>query len=191
MPQTPFHERLKDAIDYLRKTHRLVTPRSNNLYTFAKVGGFYQWKLVQNADGLLIASRNVGPSQDYQPNKTSILIGVVIQSEFMTADTKPNPQGKASVSHVETGLWICRANDNQMLRIDIPRVLFVLPKGASPKKRKKYKTTLENVSQAAALHGNSKLLTVPRGISAKRLSKKLYGQVKDLLKVVGRPRIAE
>jgi hypothetical protein len=86
-----------------------------------------------DSDGLLIARRSVKSGEGGTPkNKVEILIGVVIQSEDTTSQTKPNPIGKAALAHIPHGIWADIKGDGRR-RLDRVELLFVLPKGTTPK----------------------------------------------------------
>ncbi|MBI3110613.1 MAG: hypothetical protein HYZ01_03470 [Ignavibacteriales bacterium] len=185
MPTPEFKTRLKRAIQQVIKDRKLIEPRSFDIYTFAKCHKTYDWHTVQNVDGLLLTKKTVRPIYSNQQERTAIIAGLIIQSEYTTADTKPNPQGKAAVSEIATGVWFSNS-ESQILRIDSPRVLFILPKGSTPDMHKRFETTRTNVNQAVALFPNSIVQEVNRGISAKALARKLKKQLSSYLRTVGK-----
>ncbi len=191
MAQTDFKRRLNEAVKLLKSEHKLLDPRNNNLCSLHKVHGAYRWQLVQNADGLLLVERFAKHQDKKNRRETRVVAGIIIQSEYTTSGTKPNPQGKAAIVSVLTGLWFEEQGSEGMTRIDIAEVLFVLPAGASASDRKRFATTLENVRQAVSLHGRSRLLIVGKVWSRKKLAKRLYAQVQDVLTSVGRPKTSD
>ena len=139
-----------------------------------------------DSDGLLVTKRAIhegeGATSD---NGTTLLLGVVIQSEDSTSQTKPNPLGKAAVGHLPFGVWV-NANEGR-LRLDRIQVLFVLPKGAAPSKATKFHTAKRNVENAADMMPDALAVEVPRGISEANLRAEILKRVRPFLRGRGRP----
>jgi len=62
---------------------------------------------VMDSDGLLVGRRRVKDGEGAKPTEeVNLFIGVVIQSEDSTSQTKPNPFGKAAIGTIRDGIWV-------------------------------------------------------------------------------------
>ena len=187
-----FTQRLSQALDqlvedasmkcYLTKTACLYTP------TYEK--GKYVWIKLMDSDGTLLSERPVHPKdgEGSAPQaSTRLLLGVIIQSEDSTSQTKPNPLGKASLSHVPNGVWVDTC-DGARRRLDNFVVTFVLPKGTSAKHREKFSRSRKNVLNAATVMPNAVAVEVNRGDSSAKIGELLKLELRPFLVGKGRPR---
>ena len=118
MPNVKFTTRLSDAVHSLETGSgiRSVPCRSGSLFSPVYRDGKYKWIKVMDSDGLLIARRRVHPGEGGDPSTpVSLLLGVVVQSEDATSQTKPNPLGKAALSSVPYGIWVDTNDGRQRL----------------------------------------------------------------------------
>jgi len=186
-----FTKRLRDAVESLHDDADLdlLTYTSGSLFTPVFKSGAYKWAKVMDSDGLLVAERAVGEGVDAgaaPPQAVKLLVGVVIQSEDATSQTKPNPLGKAALAHVPNGVWVDLAGVRR--RLDRVHVVFVLPKGAAPKHAKRFATAKRNVENAAALMLDAHPFPVARGASAAKIEATLGEFVRPFFKGPGRPK---
>lgn len=166
----------------------LVPVRSGSLFTPVLRSGKYEWLKVMDSDGTLAGPREAKGGEGAEPKfKVELLIGVVLQSEEATSQTKPNPIGKASLGHVKNGIWIDVVNEGRK-RLDRVHVLMLVPKGAAPKYQKSFKTAKQNVQNAADMMPDCEVTFVDRGISAKKLRDLIKTKVRPWFKGRGRPR---
>lgn len=166
----------------------LLPTTSGSLFSPVFSSGAYRWAKVMDSDGLLIAARPVAEGEGGAPAEpVELLVGVIVQSEEATSQTKPNPLGKASLAHIPNGIWVDLEEDGRR-RLDRVLVLLVVPKGAAPKHQKKFATAKRNVENAAALMPDAQSLAVNRGRSAAKLQADLKATVRPFFKGPGRPR---
>lgn len=176
-----FKKRLKTAIKSVTAESELDLVRVDTLYTPVWRNHAYRWESPMESDGLLVRSRNVlGGRQD----EDSIRIGVVIQSEYATSQTKPNPFGKALIEVLPLGVWVDLLEFGRV-RLDRVYVLFVLPTLAN--RVSESDTARRNVVNAAEAARDAHILRVRAGDSAAKLSRALRGEVRRWLKGAGRP----
>ena len=89
----------------------------------------YEWIKLMDTDGLLVGSRLVRDGEGRDPDTpVELFVGVVVQSEDSTSQSKPNPFGKAAIAHTPNGVWVDTKDDGRR-RLDIIHVVMVLPKG--------------------------------------------------------------
>lgn len=185
-----FTRRLRDALAILAADPDLgfLDDEGGSLFTPIFASGSYTWAKVLDSDGLMLAPRIVKDGEGGKPAKpVELLLGVVVQSEEATSQTKPNPLGKAAIAQIPNGVWVNVKGEGRR-RLDRVMTLFVVPKGAAPKKAKKFKVAKRNVENAAAFMPDAEPLVVPRGDSAKKLATKLKKAVRKFFKGPGRPR---
>lgn len=111
---------------------------------------------------------------------------MLIQSEYTTSNTKPNPFGKAAVSRVPFGVWFDK-DDGNRVRLDRVHLLFVLPKFVAPQYKKGFETVKRNVENAAAAMPDVDILVLERGWGKREVARRLKNHVRKWLKGVGRP----
>jgi hypothetical protein len=141
-----------------------------------------------DSDGTLVGKRSVKPGEGADPAKeVELNIGVVIQSEDATSQSKSNPIGKATVGYADNGVWV-DINADGRTRLDRVYVLMLLPSGAAPEHKKKFATARRNVENAADLTPDCLILEVPRGISSQKLYESIRSKIRPLFKGRGRPR---
>ncbi len=78
-----------------------------------------------DSDGLLVKEREV-VRESPREHEANLRIGVIVQSEFTTSLSKPNPFGKALVNMLPFGIWV-DLRDEVRIRLDRVYVLFVPP----------------------------------------------------------------
>jgi len=140
-----------------------------------------------DSDGMLVARRQVIKGEGASPpNEVELLVGVILQSEDSTSQTKPNPLGKAALNHIPNGVWVDVENDERR-RLDRVHVLLVLPKGVAPKNAARFKTAQRNVENAAAFMPDAESMEIPRGASAALMREALLKKVRRHFKGRGRP----
>lgn len=184
-----FTKRLRAATEALHEDRdlELIRCESGSLFSPVFRGTGYVWAKVMDADGLLVAERTVKDGEGGAPSDpVKLLIGVVVQSEEATSQTKPNPLGKASLGHIPNGVWVDLAGGGRR-RIDRVLVVFVLPKGAAASQQAKYATAKRNVENAADFMPDALAVEVPRGESAATIAKTLRRVVRRFFKGPGRP----
>ncbi|WP_152033952.1 hypothetical protein [Paracidovorax avenae] len=164
--------------------------RTNCLYTPTYERGKYVWLKLMDSDGTLLSERPVHPKdgEGIAPEEnTRLLLGVIIQSEDSTSQTKPNPLGKASLSHVPNGVWV-DTPEGLRRRLDHFVVTFVLPRGTSVKHRSRFLRSRKNVLNAATVMPNAVAVEVNRGDSAKKIADLLKMELRPFVVGKGRPR---
>lgn len=140
-----------------------------------------------DSDGLLIRKRTVSDGEGASPaNTVELRIGVVIQSEDTTSQTKPNPFGKAAIGTVRNGIWVDLKTEGRV-RLDRTYVLFLLPKGAPAKERKSFETAKRNVENAADAMPDAEFIEVKRGASTTDLENEVKKKSLRWLRGSGRP----
>lgn len=165
----------------------LLPLRSGSLFSPIFQNGKYRWAKVMDSDGMLVARRQVIKGEGASPpNEVELLVGVILQSEDSTSQTKPNPLGKAALNHIPNGVWVDVENDERR-RLDRVHVLLVLPKGVAPKNAARFKTAQRNVENAAAFMPDAESMEIPRGASAALMREALLKKVRRHFKGRGRP----
>jgi len=190
LPKTKFTTRLRNAVTALQGAPGLglVACRSGSLFSPIFVGATYTWSKVMESDGLLVAPRIVKAGEGGPPDEqVEILLGVIVQSEDATSQTKPNPLGKAALGHVPNGIWVDIADEGRR-RLDRVLIVFVLPKGAAFDRQASFATAKRNVENAAALMTDVKVIEIARGESATTITKHLRDAARPFLRGRGRPR---
>ena len=185
-----FTARARDAVTELCKDVdlSLLELASGSMFSPVMRGNDYEWIKLMDSDGLLVAPRTVKAGEGAPPLKNvEILVGVVVQSEDATSQTKPNPFGKAAIGHVGNGVWVDIKGEGRR-RLDRVHVLMLLPRGSSGTRRKKFNTAKRNVQNAADLMPDCESLEVPRGISGEALCEAIRKQVRPWFKGRGRPK---
>lgn len=187
---TKFTTRARTAIGSLSddKDLQLLPLKSSSLFSPVLRNGAYEWLKVMDSDGVLVGQRKVKSGEGANPTEEiELLVGVVIQSEDATSQTKPNPLGKAAIPHVANGIWVDLKVEGRR-RLDRVYILMLLPKGAASKRQKKFDTAKRNVQNAADMMPDCETLVVSRGIKADALSKDIKKKVRPWLKGRGRPK---
>lgn len=185
-----FTARLGDAVDVLHEDTDLgLLPLSSGcLFSPILEKGRYRWAKVMDSDGTLVAPRGVSDGEGGKTRKqVELLVGVVLQSEDSTSQTKPNPLGKAALSHIPNGIWIDVEKEGRR-RLDRVHVLLVLPKGVAPQHAKDFKTAQRNVKNAAAFMPDAESIEIARGTSAKDMAGLLRNKIRPYFKGRGRPK---
>jgi len=178
MANKKFTARLNESINAMLNDAGLhaFSPDSRSLYSPIYRSAKLEWAKVLDSDGILLTERTVHNAEGAVISpETEILIGVILQSEDATSQTKPNPIGKAAISHIQNGIWVTIKGKRK--RIDKLIVAFVLPEGASPKDQKSFTTAKRNVLNASGMMPDAVPIEVPRGISVKDLTIKLTSGV--------------
>jgi hypothetical protein len=166
----------------------LLQLQSGSLFSPVFRNGDYEWVKLMDSDGTLVAPRKVKTGEGTDPvQEVELLIGVVIQSEDASSQTKPNPFGKAAIGHVRNGVWVDIEAEGRR-RLDRVHVLMLLPKGAAPKHQKSFATAKRNVENAADLMPDCDVLEVPRGIRGDKLYSAIKTRVRPWFKGRGRPK---
>lgn len=188
--RTKFTRNLRDALARLANDRSLGLEQTHSVSLFSPIfDGDYKWTKIMDSDGLLVGARRVkeNPGEGRKPgNDVYLRVGVIIQSEDSTSQTKPNPLGKAAVGAISTGVWVDLKN-GERVRLDCVRVLFVLPRGAPPSQQRTFDTAKRNVTNAAHSMPDVEIMDVPRGIARDTLATMLTKKVRPWLKGRGRP----
>ena len=192
MAQARFTARLTAALAELASGYGIATLpcRSGSLFTPVYRNARFEWLKVMDSDGLVTAVRRVHhvAGEGAAPEgETSLTLGVVVQSEDATAQTKPNPLGKASLSHIPNGVWVDLVHQGRV-RLDRVLIVFVLPKGAAPSHRKSFAIAAHNVANAARIMPDAVTVPVERGASSTRIATTLVREIRPFLVGRGRPR---
>lgn len=185
-----FTKRARMAVEELQVTSDLgfLTLKSGSLFSPVLRGDNYEWVKIMDSDGLLVAPRKVKDGEGAAPkDQVELLVGVIIQSEDATSQTKPNPIGKAAIAHVPNGVWFDTRNEGRR-RLDRCHILMLLPKGAAPKQQTKFNTAKRNVTNAADMMPDCEILEVPRGISVQELIGEIETSIRKWFKGRGRPK---
>jgi len=188
MGNSKFTDRLNDSLGLLEASlaRKVRVPNSRSLFSPIYRGGKYTWVKIMDSDGVLLSQRTVHDGEGAKvPRPARLLMGVIIQSEDSTSQTKPNPMGKASLSHISNGVWV--SLKDKRVRLDRLLVIFVLPKGATPQDSAKFETAKRNVLNAAEMMPDSIAIEVPRGASASDIADALRGKINPFLIGAGRP----
>ena len=189
MPNPKFTTRLRTAVDTLQSDPglQLVEYSGGSLFSPVAVAGTYKWAKVMDSDGLLVAARTIQNGEGGEPERPGeLLLGVVMQSEDSTSQTKPNPFGKAALTHVPNGIWVNVKGEGRR-RLDRILVLFVLPKGAAPKQQRAFASAKRNVENAAKIMPDVGIIEVARGESSERIAELIRKRVRPFLRGRGRP----
>ena len=189
---TKFTDRLREALASLTANTSMNcrSAKTNCLYTPTYSQGKYVWIKLMDSDGTLINERPIHTivGEGAAPeSETRLLLGVILQSEESTSQTKPNPLGKAALTHVPNGVWV-DTEDGKRRRLDRFVVAFIMPKGAAPKHQKKFTTARKNVLNAAAVMPNAVAVEVERGVGFDALADRIATELRPFLVGKGRPR---
>lgn len=187
-----FTERLAHALDALVADAgmKCYFAKTSCLYTPTYESGKYVWLKLMDSDGTLLSERPVRAKRgegSAPPAETRLLLGVIVQSEDSTSQTKPNPLGKAALPHVPNGVWV-DTEEGLRRRLDDFVVTFVLPKGTSAKHRDRFERSKKNVLNAATVMPNAVAVEVSRGDSAGKIADLLKSELRPFLVGKGRPR---
>ncbi|MCC6867662.1 MAG: hypothetical protein IT522_02460 [Burkholderiales bacterium] len=165
-----------------------VASKSRSLFSPIFRSRKYIWVKVMDSDGILLSERKVHSGEGGDPAaEVSLLLGVILQSEESTSQTKPNPVGKASLAHVPNGIWIDVVNGGRR-RLDRLLVIFVLPKGAAMKHQRAFATAKRNVENAADMMPEAVTIAIPRGASSSKIEAALKKTARPFLIGAGRPK---
>lgn len=189
VPNAKFTARLSDAVRQLREDKSLKTMACDSGSLFSPVfrDRKYRWIKVMDSDGLLVSPRRVADDEGRSPAMpVDMFMGVVVQGEDATSQGKPNPVGKAALSHVPNGIWVDLSKRGRH-RLDGVLVVFVLPEGAAPRRQARFQRAKRNVQNASDLMPGAKSVVVPRGASASAIAKALRSAVRGFLVGTGRP----
>lgn len=189
MANSRFTKRLRQAVDGdAAAAIPALRIRSGSLFSPIYRDGKYVWVKLMDSDGLLVKRRRVHSGSEGAPPRSavSLTLGVVIQSEDSTSQTKPNPFGKAAIGHVSNGIWVDLTSGRR--RLDRVMVLFVLPKGTAQGKQKAFLTAKTNVRNAADVMPDARTLELPKGASAAQIATALIDEVRPFLNGRGRPK---
>lgn len=187
---TPYKKRYNEAVALVRQGLALTSLKNQRLYTPVWKGRAYRWFSPMDTDGILYGQRPVATGEDHGgspgPGKPrSLHVGVILQSEFATSQTKPNPFGKAFVTDVPLGLWVDTVDDER-IRLDEAYVLFVVPQATAVNKKKTSENALRNVKVAADVSPNAFYIEVGQGDSAQSMADKIKMTVNGWLRGAGR-----
>lgn len=187
---TDFKKRLKKAIDSTIEELALDHLRVQRLYTPVWRDKAYRWISPMDSDGLLLKERKIHEGEEPPPAEVKMRVGVIIQSEFTTSATKPNPFGKALVGSVPLGVWVDVVDGDgaRRVRLDQTFVLFILPNAKAWAKKKISDTARNYVENATDASGYAHVLEVDQGTSAKELAKAISARVRPWLIGAGRPK---
>lgn len=188
-----FTTRVNNAVESLNEDRSLglVRLKSGSMFSPAYRNGNYEWVKVMDSDGMLVCPRKVKAGEGAElKDEVSLLVGVVVQSEDSTSQTKPNPLGKASIGHITNGIWVDVSNEGRK-RLDRLIILMLLPKGAAPARQKAFATAKRNVENAAAMMPDCEVLIIERGASSEVMAKEIKKIVRPLFKGRGRPKYYE
>ncbi len=181
-----FKKRLKRAVEQLVEEEGYLRAISVRLHSPVWRDRQYRWATLMDSDGTLLRERTVVSTSANQGQPTVLLIGVIIQSEFSTSGTKPNPLGKAAVGATPRGVWVDVAPGTRR-RVDRPFVLFVLPEAKAYHLKKSFRATEMNVRNASEAFPDVTRIIVPRGISKTDLVTELRKRTRRWLTGAGRP----
>lgn len=185
-----FKHRLNGALEIVRDQMKLIEPKSQRLFTPVFERRNYRWAVAMDSDGILAAERKIEDGEAKKTDQEQILfVGVLIQSEYTTSNTKPNPFGKAAVAKVPFGVWMDTKNGKRV-RLDRVHILFVLPKFVAPKYKRAFETVRRNVENAAGAMQDVEVIELQRGWGKQEVARRLKEHVRKWLKGVGRPALA-
>lgn len=182
-----FTTQLSKALTKLRKEEtRLLEADNSQLYSLTYKGGKYQWITLVATDGLLLSEwhtdEKTGP-------RRKILIGIVIQSEQATSETKPNPLGKAAAAMTPLGLWVDvrRAGNVSRERLDVAQVLLIVPEPTDAKRKKKHPMIRQNVKNVVDTVEQAHMLELKQGDNDGKIAEQLIKKTRPWLFGRGRP----
>lgn len=182
-----FTTQLSKALTALRKQEdKLLEPDNHQLYSLVYKGGKYQWITLVATDGLLLSEwhtdKTTGP-------KRKILVGVVIQSEQSTSQTKPNPLGKAAAAMTPLGLWVDIKRDSKPSRerLDVTQVLLLVPEPTDAERKKKHPMVRQNVKNVVDTVEQAHILELKQGENSAQIASKLGNETRRWLFGRGRP----
>ena len=185
-----FEDRLKSAIQELSKSKGMITPHDYDLWSLTYESGKYVWVKIMGSDGLLLATRKTTDSGSKAGRGRMILVGVVIQCEQTTSQTKPNPFGKASISQVPFGVWAdveARKGKTWRRRLDAVRVALIAPEPAAYKAKKKFHVVAKNQDGVAKLLVDTEVIKIPQGSGTIDIQNALMNNFRGFLKGRGKP----
>jgi len=167
---TDFKKKIKPASEQVARALNLtdMIVKGYDLFTPAKSSRDYAWTKVFNADALLVGTRPVKQGRlttaayDKVRGVSKVRVGVIVQSEWSTAQELGNPLGKASASHFPDGLWLVQ--DDAITRLDRVHVLFIVPEpgaGDSQEDNKKFERALTLTTLAAQMMPHCQVIRAP------------------------------
>lgn len=185
-----YKKRYNNAVELVRQDLSLPALRVGKLYSPIWMNRQYRWFSPLDSDGILYGERNIlsGVSEGGEAapkTNPKLRVGVILQSEFSTSNTKPNPIGKAFVSELPLGVWV-DLDTGERVRLDEVYVLFVVPNATAASKKKTSATALKNVRVAAELSVRAYYLEVNQGSSAEDLAKAIKKVVNGWVRGAGR-----
>lgn len=192
---TEFKKRVNAALAHLPQRLKLHTVRSRSLYSVVWRKGKYEWISPMESDGLLVSTRQVENPMGGVTH-AGIRIGVVIQTEFSTSQTKPNPFGKALIGMLPYGVWVDveeiqegqKGKTRARVRLDEVLVLFIVPNHTHQAKKAQGETAFQNVTNAAEASDYADVLRIEARASTQDLANAIAGKVRGLLIGKGRPK---
>jgi hypothetical protein len=182
-----FTAQLSKALIALRKQEsKLLEPDNHQLYSLVYKGGKYQWITLVATDGLLISEWH---TDDATGPKRKILVGVVIQSEQSTSQTKPNPLGKAAAALTPLGLWVDIKRDGKSSRerLDVSQVLLLVPEPSDAERKKKHPMVRQNVKNVVDTVEQAHMLELKQGANSTEIASQLADETRRWLFGRGRP----
>jgi|GEM_PF-3506608 len=183
-----FTKQLSKALKHLTNTEpKLLTTKSANLFSPVYISGKYEWITLVATDGLLVSERLIGKGT---PQARTILVGVIIQSEQATSQTKPNPLGKAAAVMTPLGLWVDLKRDKveSRERLDVVKTFLVVPKPSDAKRKVKHAAVWQNVKNVADTVDHASMLELNQGDSSDKIAQKVMDESRRFLLGKGRPR---
>ena len=185
-----FKGRLRSATQIVKERLKAKPTDTLELFTPVLRSGAYEWIVAMETDGTLVRARSVKQGEARKlVAKIELLIGVIIQSEWETGLTKPNPFGKATVGVMPHGIWVDLGAEGRR-RLDRIYVLFVVqqpPSNESAKIKKKHGTVSRNVDNATYAIPDTDVVQVRRGASANAIADEIEKKVRPWLNGKGRP----
>ena len=182
-----FTEQLAKALASLvSREPKLIQTENAQLYSLVFKSGKYQWITLLASDGLLLS--NWHTAKDKGPKRT-ILVGVVIQSEQATSQTKPNPLGEAAAAMTPLGLWVDLLRDGQPSRerLDVVHVLLLVPEPSDAPRRRKHSMVRRNVQNVVDTVEQAHMLEMNQGDNDVTIAEKLMNKARPWLFGRGRP----
>lgn len=186
-----FTEQLKKAIRKLAKDGQLLEPKSFHLYSPVYKGGKFIWVRLLGSDGILARERYTVASDE--GGREPIVVAVVVQSEQATSATKPNPLGKAAAALAPLGLWadFKKRNGNKVQverrRLDVIRVLLLLPKPAALDRQSAFETARQNVQNVVDTVVHAESQEAPQGAKPDAIESAIMSNARRWLFGKGRP----
>ncbi len=189
MAKGDFKKRLNAGVKLIIDELKLDPPCVGRLYTPVWRDRKYQWISPMDSDGLLVKERNIASGKETADDSARLRIGVIIQSEFTTSRTKPNPFGKALVDTLPFGVWVdlWTGDARRRVRLDRVFVLFVMPRATAQSKKWISKIAKEYVENAADAATEAHMLEVPMGAGGPELATLIGKSVRPWLVGAGRP----